>query len=51
MGIFRAALFSNILVKLLHNYEYCSVDESFTDGYVGSRKKQNVKDNLCVVHK
>ena len=39
---------SNILVKLLHNDEYKTIDENLTDGNVGSRKRRNVRDNLLV---
>ena len=41
---------SNILDKRLLNDEYETVDEHFTNGDVGSRKRVNVREHLFVLN-
>ena len=40
----------NILDKRLHTVEYETVDEHFTNGDVGSRKRVNVREHLFVLN-
>ena len=49
-GVFRTTVLRNILDRLIYNEEYNTVDSNLTDCNVGSKKKQNIQDNLFVMN-
>ena len=49
-GLFRTPVIRNILDKLLYVDLYETIDKNLTDCNVGSRKRQNIRDNLFVIN-
>ena len=49
-GIFLISVFRNILMKLLLNDEYETLDTHMTDSNIGGRKNRRIQDHLFIVN-
>ena len=49
-GIFIINIFRSILMKLLYNDEYPTVDSSMSDSNIGARKEKNIRNHLFIIN-
>ena len=49
-GIFIVNLFRSILMKLVYQDKYDTVDNSMSDSNVGARKKKNIRNHIFVIN-
>ena len=49
-GIFLISIFRSIMMKLLLNYEYHTLDTHMTDSNIGGRKQRRIQDHLFIVN-
>ena len=49
-GIFLISIFRSIIMKLLLNNEYYTLDTYMTDSNIGGRKKKRIQDHLFIVN-
>ena len=49
-GIFFISIFRSIIMKLLLNDEYYTLDTYMTDSNIGGRKKKRIQDHLFIVN-
>ena len=49
-GIFIVSVFRSILMKLIYNEKYETIDKSMSDSNVGARKNKNIRNHIFVVN-
>ena len=49
-GIFRVAVVRYILMRLIYNMKYPTIDRKMSDCQVGARKRRGCKDNIFVIN-
>ena len=49
-GIFIINIFRSILMKLIYNDEYPTVDSAMSDSNIGARKEKNIRNHLFIIN-
>ena len=49
-GIFIVSIFRGILMKLIYNEKYETIDSSMSDSNVGARRNKNIRNHIFVIN-
>ena len=49
-GIFGVNIFRRLLLKIIYNDEYFTIDSNMSDSNVGGRKKKNIRNHIFIVN-
>ena len=49
-GIFSVNIFRSLLLKLIYNDEYFTIDSNMSDSNVGGRKHKNIRNHIFIVN-
>merc|ERR1711954_250745 len=49
-GIFLITIFRTILMKMVYNDKYQTIDQSMSDSNIGARKQKNIRNHIFVVN-
>ena len=49
-GIFIVTIFRSILMKLIYNDKYSTIDSNMSDSNVGARKRKNIRNHIFVIN-
>ena len=49
-GIFLVSIFRTIMMKMIYNQKYSTIDNSMSDSNIGARKQKNIRNHIFVVN-
>ena len=49
-GIFSVNIFRKLLLKIIYNDEYLTIDSNMSDSNVGGRKEKNIRNHIFIVN-
>ena len=49
-GIFSVNIFRSLLLKIIYNDEYDTIDSNMSDSNVGGRKRKNIRNHIFIVN-
>ena len=50
MGLFRTSVLMSILMRLIYNEKYPTIDSNMCDCQMGARKRKGCRNNLFIVN-